>query len=283
MSLSKVSRMRPSNSGEQFTQLEATRKQKPPRAEEFIALVDLWQRKSPPAGEGGVTAAAVEDEAADPVEQARREAEKIVEAAKAEAARLREEAQRQGRAEGERQGRAAAEKEYAQRLGSLNKILKNLEEQRGAIVRRYREELLLLATTMTDRLVHHEISVNPAVIESCFRGAMEYVIENSLVKAHLNPDDFHRLKEAGLADPTLFGGKNRVQLVEDPAVAAGGCLLKSSFGEIDATLESCRDKLYQAVDRAFQAALIQEGAAVEEPLEPGETAGEGQGPDPVGS
>ncbi|MFH7320332.1 FliH/SctL family protein [Desulfurivibrio sp. D14AmB] len=278
--MSRVNRSRSADSGEQFAELEAARKQKPPRAEEFIALVDLWQRTPPPTGGGG--ADAVGYEAVDPVEQARREAEKIVETAKAEAARLQEEAQRRGRAEGERQGRAEAEKEYAQRLGGLGKILKNLEGQRGAIIRRYREELLLLATTMTDRLVHHEISVNPAVIESCFRGAMEYVIENSLVKVHLNPDDFHHLKEAGLTDPALFGGKNRVQLVEDPAVAAGGCLLKSSFGEIDATLESCRDKLYQAVDLAFQAALAQEGAAAEKPLELDAAADEGEGSGPVG-
>ncbi|MDZ7641957.1 MAG: FliH/SctL family protein [Desulfurivibrio sp.] len=275
----------------EFHELAAVREQAEPRAEEFLSFVDFWQRS---AGQAASKAAAGQDHATgqdgsagqdnaagaeaaagdarqmgepDPRETARREAAEIIEQAQSEAAQLKETARQEGRAEGERQGRKEGKKEYAQRLAKLDQVLKTLDGQRGAIIERYRQELLTLVTTLSDRLVHHEVSTNPAVIERCFRDAMAYVVENSLVKVHLNPDDFHRLKEAGLADPTLFGGKNRIQLLEDPAIAAGGCLLKSDFGEVDATLDSARDKLYQAVDQAFQAALGQVDAAAEEPVE----------------
>lgn len=268
--MSKVNRMRPATSGDRFVELEAIRNQKTPRAEEFVSLVDLWRRSHPP-DQSGKTPGAPEQESLDELGLARREAEQIVEAARAEAVRLQAEAEQRGRVEGERQGRIEVEKEYADRLDGLGKLLQSAAAQRGMIIRRYREEMLLLATTMADRLVQHEVSVNPAVIERCFRNALEYVVENSQVMAHLNPNDFRHLQEAGLADPALLGGKNRVQLVEDPAISAGGCMLKSSFGEVDATLDNCRDKLYRAVDLAFQAAMAQEGAAAEEPLElPGE-------------
>ncbi|HSR37135.1 MAG TPA: FliH/SctL family protein, partial [Desulfurivibrionaceae bacterium] len=106
-----------------------------------------------------------------------------------------------------------------------------------------------------DRLVHHEISVNPLVIQACLQQAMTFVVENSLVKVHLHSDDLHRIKEISLENPALFEGKNRVQLVEDPAIGQGGCLLKTSFGEIDATIEGGKAKLYEAVEQAFLAAL----------------------------
>lgn len=222
--------------------------------------------------QGGANPAPATEEPAEPPppderELARREAEEILRAAREEADRLKEEAQKRGLAAGERQARQEAQKEYGQRIANLDQALKTLAGQRGAIIERYRRELLTLVTTISERLVSHEVATNPAVIESCFRRAMEFVVENSLVKAHLNPDDFHSLKEAGLADPSLFGGKNRVQLIEDPAISPGGCLLKSDFGEIDATLENCRDKLYQAVDQAFQAALARADLAAEEQVE----------------
>jgi flagellar assembly protein FliH len=35
----------------------------------------------------------------------------------------------------------------------------------------------------------------------------------------------------------------------------GGCFLKTDFGEIDATLENCKARLYDAVEQAFIAAM----------------------------
>ncbi|MDA8166101.1 MAG: FliH/SctL family protein, partial [Desulfobacteraceae bacterium] len=87
---------------------------------------------------------------------------------------------------------------------------------------------------------------------TCLREALQYVAENSRIKVHLHADDFERLREASLEDPSLLEGKNRLQLVEDPAVAAGGCFLETDFGEVDATLDRCREKLYAELDRIFR-------------------------------
>jgi flagellar assembly protein FliH len=87
---------------------------------------------------------------------------------------------------------------------------------------------------------------------------MEFVVENSDVQVHLHTEDFNRIKEASMENPALLSGKGRVQLVDDPNISQGGCLLKTNFGEIDSTLEKCREKLYEAVDRAFLAALAED-------------------------
>lgn len=108
---------------------------------------------------------------------------------------------------------------------------------------------------MVDRLVYHEVSVNPLVIQACLKKAMEFVVENSTVQIHLHGDDFGRLKKASLENSRLIEGKNRIQLVEDPNIAVGGCFLKTDFGEIDATLENCKARLYGAVEQAFLAAM----------------------------
>lgn len=252
--MSNVIKMRPGSIGPNPSAL--------PDGEEFVSFADFWQKVGEPTGgqrEDGEPAAAAPPRPRDPREIARQEAAEILSQAGEEAARLQREAREKGKAQGEKEGRAKVEKEYAARIRQLEQVAAGLRDLRRELFDRYQEELLALVKSVSERLVRHEVSVNPLVIRACFREAMGFVVENSLVKAHLSPDDFHHLKEAGLADPSLFEGKNRVQLVEDPTVSAGGCLLKSSFGEIDATLENGRERLYEAVDRAFMAALAGAG------------------------
>jgi flagellar assembly protein FliH len=76
---------------------------------------------------------------------------------------------------------------------------------------------------------------------------------------HLHSDDFQHIKEITLEDPSLLQGARRFELIDDPAVNRGGCLLQTDFGEIDATLDTCRERLFALVDQAFQDALAADG------------------------
>ena len=233
-----------------------------PKGDDFLSLTDFWQRTSgaepgQPSGATRLGAPAIRDER----ELARQQAEEVVKQAQAEAGRIEQEAYDKGFAE----GRVAGQQEFEAKIRQFAALLDILQNQRAEVLNRYEQELLCLINTMVDRLVHHEASVNPLVIRACFREAMEFVVENSLVKVHLHGDDLHRIKEISLEDPGFLAGKSRVQLIEDPAISPGGCLLQTSFGEIDATLESCKAKLYAAVDQAFLAALAADAADGHEP------------------
>ena len=92
---------------------------------------------------------------------------------------------------------------------------------------------------------------------------MEYVVENTTVKVSLNPEDFNRFKEVGLDSQSLLEGRNRIQLVEDPGISEGGCLLTTGFGEVDVTLEHRRTLLYDAIEQAFMAALAEDRSGQE--------------------
>lgn len=183
------------------------------------------------------------------------QAEKIIKKAEESAVQIEKDAYQKGYAQGESEGRAEWENKFATAIQNVDGLCKSLQEQLVEVHKQYEKDLLVLIKAMVDRLVNHEVSVNPKVIQACLLKTMEFVVENSVVRVHLHSDDFNRLKEAGLENPALFEGKSKVQLVEDPNVSMGGCLVNTDFGEVDSTLKNCRDKLYEAVDRAFMAAL----------------------------
>jgi len=223
------------------------------RSPDFISFESLMHGKG-------------KDELADPLQQlkkeqeaVRRETEAMVAKAEAEKKRIEDEAYQKGFTRGEAEGLKAAEKAFADKMKEAAHLIRSVENERDLVHRQYEKDLLSLIKIMVERLVGHEVSVNHLVIVDCLRQAMKYVVEDSMVKVHLHSDDFQYIKEMSLEDPSLLQGARRIELIEDPAVDRGGCLLQTDFGEIDATLENCREKLFAIVDRAFLDALAADG------------------------
>ncbi|MBI5559361.1 MAG: hypothetical protein HY885_17185 [Deltaproteobacteria bacterium] len=192
-------------------------------------------------------------------DQVRREIEAMLAKAKAEKKRIEEEAFQQGFAKGEEEGRQTGRQAFADDINKAQQLIASLRQERDRVCRQYQEEILVLIKTMVERLVGHEVSVNPLLIKNCLSRAMQYVVDDSAVKVHLHADDFQRIRELSLEDPSFLQSSRSVELIEDPAVAPGGCLLRTDFGEIDARLENCREKLFEIVERAFLEALAADG------------------------
>jgi len=72
-----------------------------------------------------------------------------------------------------------------------------------------------------------------------------------MVRVHLHPDDFVLFKDVELDGSIFTDRMSRIELVEDPGISVGGCFLSTDFGEVDATLENRRDKLYETLDKAY--------------------------------
>jgi flagellar assembly protein FliH len=224
-----------------------------PAENSFLSFADLW-KETADSSKSGI----VEDpfKAREDLRLARRRSDIIIEEAGQEAERLKKEGFEQGLEEGRKQ----AAEETAQLMKEYADILAQIQEQRTALQQSYEGDVMTMVKAMVERLANHEVTVNPKVIQAVLRRAMEFVVEQSEVRVRLHPEDFQRIRAAGLEDPSLLEGKSQVHLIEDPTVSMGGCFLESTFGEIDATLETCRVRLFAAIDGAFQAAQAAESA-----------------------
>ncbi|OGR07466.1 MAG: hypothetical protein A2511_12065 [Deltaproteobacteria bacterium RIFOXYD12_FULL_50_9] len=215
----------------------------------FRSFESIWQAASERAEQQVLESS--------PVWLAEQQAEEIISKAKSEAGRIEKVAHDKGFASGEAKALAEGKRKSAEIAAQFSALFAQVEEQRRAVFGQYEGEIMTLILAMVDRLVNHEVSVNPRVIKACVLKTMDFVVENSSIKIHLNPVDFEHIKEAGLNDPRFLDGRGQVQLIDDPAISMGGCLLETDFGQIDANLENCKETLYKAVEQAFLAALAE--------------------------
>lgn len=180
---------------------------------------------------------------------ARSEAEQQAEAIKLEALQQAEairEAARQegfaaGHAEGLRRGReaglATGGEEARQELAALLERLRDgmeagLEAYNAALMA-MEPDLVRLALLVTERILHTEVH-RPQAVHALVGAALTMVSLEQGARIGLSPADAHHLH----ALQAIFPPGGKVEAVLDPDVGAGGCVIETPSGRVDATLAS---------------------------------------------
>jgi len=219
--------------------------------EEFCTLDSLWEN-------GNTEYADAMTRLQQEQERVKKESEAILAQARAQEAEIEKQAYDKGFAAGRKEALQLGRDELRTKSIKIDELLKDISDTRRQLYDKYHRDVVTLMQAMLERILFHEVSVNPRVIKACLKATLGYVVENSTVTVHLHVNDLNRLKEAGLDDPELLTGFKQLELTEDPAISEGGCLLETGFGEVDATLESRRDKLSKAIEVTFMQAMEQE-------------------------
>jgi flagellar assembly protein FliH len=118
------------------------------------------------------------------------------------------------------------------RLDSILTLLARPLEELDAAVE---QELALLALTIGQHLLRRELKSDPAQIIAIIREAVGRLPAAARdVRVHLHPEDAAVVRERLPAPAT----ERAWRIIEDPALARGGCLVRTDTSQIDARLES---------------------------------------------
>ena len=148
-----------------------------------------------------------------------------------------------GRAEGLSRGAQEAATEAARTARQVVEALRAevnaaIRSQQDAVVRLEREALELALEVAEMVLGHHVAACDDPGTEALAR-ALGAVRTSGPLVAHLHPED---LALMGAAE----GGED-VELVGDPGVGRGGCILDAGACRVDATFASALDRVRQAL------------------------------------
>lgn len=179
----------------------------------------------------------------------RREAAKIVEQARREAAVVRQEAEAAGRRAAEEAIERILDEKVAQQMKTLTPALQaadvQIRESKQAWLKQWEAAAVGLAAAIAGRLVRGELTRRPEIGMTWLREALELASGGGELVIHLNPND-HRVVEgqasllAAAIHPTA-----KVRLAADEAVSAGGCRVVTEFGSVDMQLEAQLERMEQ--------------------------------------
>lgn len=134
----------------------------------------------------------------------------------------------EGRSEGLAQGQAEAA-EWARRMRGL---LDGLAQPATELDDDVEQELVSMILCLAQQVIRRELQVQPGEIVGIIREAIALLpMSARKVKVQVHPDDAAFIREV------LGEGGNAWQLVDDPGVTRGGCIVNTARSRVDATLE----------------------------------------------
>jgi type III secretion protein L len=168
-----------------------------------------------------------------PIIDARAEARRIIAQAEAEAALIRQSAEGYAR-----EMREAAYREgYEAALEQLNLFLLDARAARDEALARAERDLLQLAIKIAEKIIGHQIERDTGTLADIVATALRNARRSELLTIRVNPADLPTIQEhRERLDPS--GRARFLDIIPDPRVSSGGCIIESETGTINALLET---------------------------------------------
>ena len=193
----------------------------------------------------------VQERAAKYLEEVKDTARNIIQSAEAEADEIRFQAREEGyaRARLEMQQRVAEEARQLSDMrcrsavASCESAVTKLCEDTSLWLSQWRDQTVSLAALIAEKLVRRELQQHNELLSAWIEEAMQAMADSRHVRLFVHPDDFtiagtlleHLAKSVPQAAET--------EIISDPEIELGGCIVRSSHGQIDQQLSSQLQRL----------------------------------------
>lgn len=161
-------------------------------------------------------------------------ARQVLEQAAKEAQELLDDAERRRDAIVE----AARQEGFRQGLVAWDNALEAARQTQQSLDSRYEPEMVRLAVKIAEKIIGEELRARPEVIVSVARECLRGVRHGHNLTLRVNAADTDQVQRnlASLVEVTASGC--RIQVQADATINAGGCIIESVAGLIDARLET---------------------------------------------
>jgi flagellar assembly protein FliH len=165
-------------------------------------------------------------------------------------ARLEKEAYEKGFEQGQRDGLALEKRQMEEKGRQLEKLLTEINGFKARLYSQGELDLLKLSILAAKTIIRQEVRTQPGIIGNTIRAALEYLVDKSMICIRISSEDIDEVRRI-LPDLSSLTRGGKFQLMEDNAIEAGGCIIETGFGRINATIEDQLDMLETIIQQEF--------------------------------
>ncbi|HSV30836.1 MAG TPA: FliH/SctL family protein [Atribacteraceae bacterium] len=183
--------------------------------------------------------------------QARQEAEILVKAACEECESLHETAREGGRETGVHEGREWVKQEWERKVALFEQWFQTIRKSREELLETIREPLMDLCVFIAEKIIQREAERDPFIMHMIKR-ALEKLSHRERVVVRVNPMEYVLVRE--LKDDLLarVDGIDFLEIREDNRIEAGGCLVETLYGTVDARIKDQLDIIREILREAIR-------------------------------
>lgn len=120
----------------------------------------------------------------------------------------------------------------------LHEMVGAFAHQRGELLLELKPVLLAMLFGAVERIVRAEVVTNRDIVIRCLEATLDDLRLNGRVRARINPVDVEPLRNALEREALCALPGCDIDIVADCSISAGGCLLETDYGQVDATIQT---------------------------------------------
>ncbi|MFG6148916.1 flagellar assembly protein FliH [Halobacillus sp. B23F22_1] len=202
--------------------------------------------------EAEATLKAAEEKSNDILQQARKEIEQEKESWNKEKERLIKEAEENGFQAGYKSGEELGAHTYSQKIDEVNELIKLANDNYLQKVSSSEEAIVEIAAACAEKILGKELQMNEASFIHVVKKAVEDVKNQPEIKVYVHPDDYPTIHAQKAELEAIMEFQSSLHIIIKETVEKHGCIIESSFGQIDAGLGSQLTELRRKLDQIVQ-------------------------------
>ena len=183
----------------------------------------------------------------------------IIEEAKRRASLIESEAYEKGFAQGEKDGFEMGSKKVEKILDRILGTLQDMVAYRQEFIKKYEKEMLHLIRAIAEKVVWVAVRVDNQIVRETILEAFSFAADRSEVIVRVNPEEVDYVKEIRPEFFDRISELKSITIESDPSITRGGCFMETTFGNVDARLETRLQKITKAVEHAFEEESVEIG------------------------
>jgi len=168
------------------------------------------------------------------LEEAENRAQQITSEAEERAEDIFRQARERGRADGVEEVRDKVERQRQASSQILASFVERMKEREAELIESLTPRLADLAAELAQKIIHREIGRDSSLVTAQAEQAITRILQREKIVIRVNRDDEKLMKEH---KPTLLGmfdGVDKIEVIIDPEVERGGCVVETDLIKVDA-------------------------------------------------
>ncbi len=154
---------------------------------------------------------------------------------------------KKGYDEGLSKGEADAKKELEKLKSDYIETIKKLSILRERVYKDAENDMVSIVKEAIKKVISANINNSEEFILNVLKDTINDNIESKKIIIRISPEDYRYLSDSKDELDKNFPGRE-INLVKDPSITRGGCIIETDFGETDSTVETKLEEVLKVLE-----------------------------------
>jgi flagellar assembly protein FliH len=169
--------------------------------------------------------------------------------------KAQEEGHEQGYQEGYDQGKQSAlndmQATMQESFEKAERLIKTADQEVAQMFVDAEHQIIEIALAVASKILAREVEDNPTTILPIVKEALSKVNDQNQIVIRVNPEDYEMVLMAKRDLQLMVGRDNAITVTADHTVPAGGCMIETALGTVDARVDTKLELVYKAIQEVL--------------------------------